>query len=334
MNGWEPMENMTAAGTAAAFLVALAAEWLHGRRVRRVARLAFGPAGRPRRWTRIVPAVRVLALTAMAWALLTLLTDTRAGTPPNGARAGAKPEHLVLLLDYSPSMTLADSGPKGDQARKARMRDVVGSVVDRAGQRVCYTVLCFYTRAVPIAQKVFDREIVRNALNDLPIEYALEPGKTDLGKAVNSALDLVRDYPRKSVTLVICTDGDTVETEDIHPLPSAVKKAFVLGVGNIRQGMLMDDHLSRQDPIVLGTLAEHLNGVYLDVSARHVPTSAIAYLCGDGGQAAAQHPDRRTVSLLALAIAALLYAAVLPVALEFGGSDWRPAAAAQKGGGA
>lgn len=322
------------AGAAFAFLVALTAEWLHTRRVRRVAPLAFGPAGRPRRWVAVVPVFRVLALTGMAWALLTLLVFKTAmlGTPPTEHRADAQPEHLVLVLDYSPSMTIPDAGPKGDQTRRDRLREVVGSVVDRMGKHVSYTVLCFYTRALPIAQKVFDREIVRNVLNDLPVEYALEPGKTDLGKAVNSALEFIQDYPRKSVTLMICTDGDTVETEALRPLPTSVKRAFVLGVGDIQQGTPMDDHPSRQDPIVLEALARHLNGSYLDVNARHLASTEIHSLCRAGDGAAVRTRSRGDVALLVLATLAFLYAVALPLALEFGGSDWRPQAAAQRGG--
>ena len=51
---------------------ALLAEGWHARRTRRVARLAFGPLGQARVWTRLAPALRVLALTAMAWGLVTL----------------------------------------------------------------------------------------------------------------------------------------------------------------------------------------------------------------------------------------------------------------------
>ncbi len=36
-------------------VVAALAEWIHRRRVRRVAHLAFGPRGRPALWTRLAP---------------------------------------------------------------------------------------------------------------------------------------------------------------------------------------------------------------------------------------------------------------------------------------
>ena len=321
------------AGAALTSLLALAAEWLQARRVRRVAPLAFGPAGKPRRWVALVPCVRVLALTGIAWALLVLLVVRTSvlGPPPAGHSAKSEAEHLVLVLDYSPSMTLPDSGPKGSQTRRDRLRDVIGSVVERAGKHVVYTVLCFYTRALPVAQKVSDRDIVRNVLNDLPIEYALEPGKTDLGKAVNSALELIQDYPRRSVTLMVCTDGDSEALEDIRPVPPSVKKALVLGVGNIQQGSLMDDHLSRQDPLVLEGLASHLNGSYLDVNDRHIASAEIGSLCRTGDAPAARVVGRDDVALLVLVVLSCLYAAVVPLALDFGGSDWRPRAAKPMG---
>ena len=57
----------------AVLLLALLAEWLHGRRIRAVGRLAFGPAGAPHRWTRVVPVLRPLCLAAFTWGLATLI---------------------------------------------------------------------------------------------------------------------------------------------------------------------------------------------------------------------------------------------------------------------
>jgi hypothetical protein len=73
---------------AASIVVALAAlaEWLHARRCRRVTRLAFGPAGAPRRWVG-PPVARVAAMGLLAWGLLTLpLMPPRqsAGEDPRG----------------------------------------------------------------------------------------------------------------------------------------------------------------------------------------------------------------------------------------------------------
>src|SRR5262245_24047310 len=93
-------------------LLAMAAEHLHARRTRRVARLAFGPSGKPALWARLAPVLRVAGVAALTWGLLTLLN-----LPPRAHKAGEIPQgeerHLLLVLDVSPSMRLADSGADG-----------------------------------------------------------------------------------------------------------------------------------------------------------------------------------------------------------------------------
>ena len=57
---------------AAVLLLVWAAEALHQRRCRVAARLATGPAGRPRRWVRGVRPLKALAIAGMTWSLVTL----------------------------------------------------------------------------------------------------------------------------------------------------------------------------------------------------------------------------------------------------------------------
>ena len=65
---------MTALATALAILALIAfTEWLHTRRVRRVAMLAFGPGGRAREWTWLAPFLRTVSFALLAWGLVTLL---------------------------------------------------------------------------------------------------------------------------------------------------------------------------------------------------------------------------------------------------------------------
>src|SRR5690349_4542444 len=105
--------------TLVVFAVAALAEWLHVRRCRRVARLAFGPTGEPNKWVRITPFVRTAAVTAVAWGLLTLLY-----VGPRASRSAKLPEggyrHLVIALDVSPSMKLQDAGSGRKQTRAQR----------------------------------------------------------------------------------------------------------------------------------------------------------------------------------------------------------------------
>ena len=154
------------------FLVSLA-EWLHGRRIRAVGRLAFGPAGAPRRWVRAVPFLRTLSITCFAWGLATLLMLKIA--PPDGEKdlANKNATRVVFVADLSPSMYLVDAGPDGKLTRQNRMRDVVEGILQRVSGNLRFGVIAFYTDAMPVVMEARDPELVRNVLNGLPVTYAM-----------------------------------------------------------------------------------------------------------------------------------------------------------------
>ncbi len=309
------------ASALAVLLLASLAEWLHVRRIRAVGRLAFGPAGAPHRWTRIVPFLRVLSLAAFAWGLATLVVLKL--TPPEGGKnpADKNATRVVFVADLSPSMYLTDAGPDGKQTRQERMRDVVEGILQRVSGNLRFGVIAFYTDSMPVVMEARDPELVRNVLNGLPVSYAMPVGQTDLGQAMNAAVKLVSDFPDGSTRLVICTDGDSVNLVPITPRPKSVKEVFVLGIGNPHKGLFIDGHQSRQEPETLQTVASALRGTYFDVNEKHLPTSVL------GDLVVTAPPPRRGLSLEELAVLAMvLGAAVLalvPVALEYFGSDWK-----------
>jgi Ca-activated chloride channel family protein len=95
----------------------------------------------------------------------------------------------------------------------------------------------------------------------------------------------------------------------------------VLGLGNPRKGTFIDGHQSRQDPDVLRSLAAALRGEYLDINEKHLPTPKL------GDLVVVTPPPHQGLTLeewalLAMAVGAAL-AALLPVALELAGTDWR-----------
>src|SRR5690606_3100189 len=157
---------------AAAVVLARAAELLHARRVRRLARLAFGPGGRPAAWVRAVPWLRAAGAGALAFGLVALLTIA-----PRVHRSGSPSEHefrhLVLVLDVSPSMRLVDAGPNRAQPRMARAREVLESLFGRVAiGRYKISVVATYNGALPVVEDTLDAEVVRNVLGDLPMHYA------------------------------------------------------------------------------------------------------------------------------------------------------------------
>ncbi|HPM81483.1 MAG TPA: hypothetical protein PLF81_12330, partial [Candidatus Anammoximicrobium sp.] len=167
-------------------LLVLAAEKLHERRCRFVARLAAGPAGAPRRWVRGVPLVRATAMSAMAWSLTTLLFGSGGVFQPDEGTEQRRESkrHAVFVADLSPSMLLPDAGPKREITRSRRAYEVVDGILRRLEGDVVYSVIVFYTDALPVVVDAKDAELVRNVFNGLPVWYVMKPGKTDLGTGV------------------------------------------------------------------------------------------------------------------------------------------------------
>ena len=319
-----PLEiQIPVAAAASVFLLVLLAERLHQRRCRAVARLASGPRGEPRRWVRGVPLIKAIALSAMAWSLTTLMYGTGGMflAEENAKERREHKRHVVFVADLSPSMLLEDAGPKGDVTRGHRAYEVVDAILRRLDGDVVYSVIAFYTDAMPVVIDAKDAELVRNVFNGLPIWYVMEPGKTDLGTGVRRALELLDEYPDDSTTVFLLTDGDAIELGMIPKPPASVRDVYVLGVGDPRQGTFIDDHMSRQDAAMLGTLAGRLRGKYVDVNEKHVTTLALGSLAGGSGA------TKTSYSLVDIAIfvfaAAAIALALMPVALEFFGSDWK-----------
>ncbi|MEN6449106.1 MAG: VWA domain-containing protein [Thermoguttaceae bacterium] len=265
--------------TAAAVAACILSEWLHVRRTRRLAFLAFGESGRPRAWVAAAAPVRVLAVGALCWGLVVLFTSDRTPWNPNalvgGKAAGFR--HLMIALDVSPSMQLTDAGPVGTQRRAERARDVVRSLLDRIDlARTRVSVVAFYTEARPVVIDTFDPEVVANILDDLPLEHAFTPGKTNLHEGVKVAADAAKGWLPKSATLLIISDGDTLPGKETPTLPAAFAGALVLGVGNPYHGLYIDGHSSRQDGDSLRQLALRLGGQYFDTNTKHVASADLA----------------------------------------------------------
>jgi Ca-activated chloride channel family protein len=299
-------------------------EWLQARRVKKVAALAFGPTGSPRKWTQVVPGFRSVALGCIAWSLVyLLLTSQTLFVDPNNVEEIPEDqiEHALLLLDFSPSMMLVDAGKTGEISRRDQMKGVVTSLVERFGKHVRYSLVCFYTRPMPMVEDAVDKAIIYNVLDDLPIEKVMGPGKTDLAKAISKGLELVADKREESTTVIVVTDGDTVEIEDLHYLPPSVKHALVLGVGNTKEGISIDGHMSRQDAAALNFLATYLEGSYIDVNQKLVETGEIAYLVQSEDLMVARSWNLADIAMLLFICSACLYA-VLPLLQEYLGSEW------------
>jgi Ca-activated chloride channel family protein len=316
------------AAAVAALLLVLAGEKLHARRCRAAGRLATGPSGRPRDWVKLVPPVKALTVACMAWALVTLLYR---GGGVFGAHDPAEEvhegRHVVFVADLSPSMRLRDAGQGRDLTRAERIGEVVDGILRRLGGSPSFSVVGFYTEAMPVVADARDPQLVRNVFDGLPLWYVMKAGKTDLGGGVRKTLELLADYPEKSATVFICTDGDTIPPGSLPQPPASIRRLYVLGAGDPHRGSFIDDHMSRQDASTLRSLAGRLGGVYIDVNEKHVTTLTLGELAV-GAASDRTGYDRTDLAVFLFAGAALVHA-LIPVMLQYFGSDWKPARSRQ-----
>lgn len=299
-------------------LAAAVGEWAHARRVARTARLAFGLEGAPRRWTKLVPFLRVPALALLAWALVTLFSYDRALR--EGVEDATSKRRLLVLLDVSPSMYLGDAGERGDEPRRIRGYKVLKSVLDRMPDKnVLYTVAGFYTEARPMVKDCRERALVLHFAGETPFALTFEPGKSDLLKSLNKAGDLVKEHPAKSTTVIVISDGDSVPPKGLNPMPASVDKIYFFGVGDTAKGTSIDGHVSRQDRDSLSQLARRLGGEYHNVNKVRLPDEVVDAIARRATASGALHTDRRWLALVLTMLASVILC-ILPLALEYAGA--------------
>ena len=307
---------------ALAVLVCVAlGEWMHSRRIARVSRLAFGAQNRAARWTVCVPVARPLAAAVATWGLLFLASFDPVEI--DGAPAQIASSHLLVLLDVSPSMHLKDSGVESVKISRAqRAGEVVQGVLDRLDMHTTrISIVAFYTDALPIVQDTFDKEVIRNALDGLPMYSGFEGGPTNLQKGLTAAFEVARVWPADSATLLIVTDGDVAPA--IPPgMPSSIADTIVIGLGDPAKSMSVNGHSSRQDSMGLRQLATRLKGHFHDGNRKHLPSEVVRALTMIAPRVGGIWSER-DLALLATAVGCAVLALAGPMLSLFG----RPSAA-------
>ncbi len=261
---------------AACGVIAIIAEWLQSRRTESVARLVFGPDQRPVWWTRYASIARVLSLSGIVWGLVIFLI-----VPPSAAEIQPDPEaskHVLICLDSSPSMFLEDAGPqfsdsKGAEQRMVRAGNVMQSILARLdGEKTRVTVFGVYTKAVPIIEETFDKAVVQNLFDGLPVFAAFEQGPTQLTSSISDAIEYARRWPDSSTLLLVVSDGDSTDRTPIRAIPKAIADTLVVGVGSTKSATTIAGHSSKQDADSLRNLASQLRGTYFDANLKHLPS--------------------------------------------------------------
>jgi Ca-activated chloride channel homolog len=304
-------------------ILATAAESLHARRCRRLARLAFGKSGRPALWARSAPAVRVGAMVALSWGLLTLYE-----LPPKvhvaESVADKDRRHVLIVLDVSPSMRLKDAGPNLQESRMKRASVVMDSFLQRVPVELyLLSVVACYNGAKPVVVDAKDLEVIRNIFGDLPLHHAFTSGKTDLFSGLAEAAKIAHPWQPRSTLLMMLSDGDTVAATGMPKMPASVADVLIVGVGDPRQGSFIDGRMSHQDASTLRQIAARLGGIYHDGNTKHIGTDLLNRLTIIPRKSTFEQLTRREYALIACTLGSVALA-FLPVLLHRFGTQWRP----------
>ncbi len=307
-------------------VLVLAAELLQQRRIRRLRWLIFGGDGDVSRWVSLVPWIRMIATGLLTWSLVTIfLLPPQSYRPGQGAEVPfQKLKHIVLVLDVSPSMRLQDAGPKQDQSRMARAREVMESYFQRIPMNEYrVTVIATYTKSLPVVEDTKDINVVRNVLNDLPMHFAFRTGETDLFSGIEAASKAAKGWRPRSATVVVVTDGDTVPATGMPKMPPSVADVLIVGIGDPSKGTFISGRNSRQDVSTLRQIAARLRGAYHNGNEKHLPTSLIQKLTQDLEGDEENTWTHRDWAMLLMVMSSLTLT-TLPILLHFFGTQWNP----------
>lgn len=319
-SAFSPLVTATLAAMVCIAIVATA-EWYQVRRTRRVAKLAFGPAGRPAIWARAVPPIRIATMGMVAWGFGVLICQ-----PPRVAEVEPAPEaskHVLVCLDSSPSMFLEDAGTRQSdsgeyQQRMVRGGEVMQAVLDRLdAENTRITVFGVYTKAVPIIEETFDKAVVQNLFDGLPVFSAFKPGPTELSSSISDAIEYARRWPDGSALLLVVSDGDSTDKTPIRAVPKAIADTVVIGLGQTGQATTIAGHPSRQDADSLRSLADQLHGIYFDANVRHLPSELMSRLSIIQPRVA-DGVGLREAAVVAVCFGASLLSILLPALSLFG----------------
>jgi Ca-activated chloride channel family protein len=251
----------------------------------------------------------------LAWSISTLLLAEKEAEWL-GHQAEQQTEHLVVILDVSPSMRVVDAGPEGNSSRAHQARSIISDLIGRQGMgHLRVSLIAVWTDAKTVVNATYDPAVVRNLLDDLPLHYAFDSGPTRLTPALHLADQVAKPWPADSTSLILLSDGDpSAQAPSLGP---AFHPPLIVGLGNQRRAATVDGHLSRQESSSLHALANGLGGHYLDGSRELLPAEALPHL---GQRRPSETPcfDRTSLALLGLGIASAVLA-LLPLALQLAG---------------
>ena len=224
------------------------------------------------------PGIRVaLASGAALFLVLSLLGPVRGYSLREVERKGLD---LVVCLDTSRSMLVEDLRPSRlDRAK----REITGLLDRLRGDRVA--VLAFAGDVRRVAPLTHDRKTLASFVATLSPQDNLVGG-TNLGAALEAALDLFDGRTGNHEAIVLLTDGEDLTGEGLAVAERAKERGirvYVVGMGTAAGGKIADERggfvtdeagsevVSALDGSTLERIAETTGGAYLAATQNALP---------------------------------------------------------------
>jgi Ca-activated chloride channel family protein len=305
--------------------------WARGRKQRDLARL-----GDPELLARLTATVSrrgQVAKTAMLLVIVGLLV-TALARPQFGSRVETvrrEGRDIIIALDLSASMVAEDIAPNRLEKAKFAIADLIARLDgDRVG------LVAFAGEAFVQSPLTLDYGAATLFLNAMDTDMISVQG-TNLGQAVEVALDAFADTDRRHRVLVVITDGEDHEGEVDGAIERAIDEGvqiFTVGIGSTdgvpipetdangqSSGFKRDDDgtvvTTRLDEASLQTIATRTGGVYYRASAAGTELTSLAeeVSAGDGQEFEAEQVtlfDEQYQIFLGLALVLLFAESLVP----------------------
>ena len=215
----------------------------HSRVARRVTQLGWNARAWESLCLRFVAVGRSIAFIGSIWAVTNLVSLPAVPSPSQQNDSLELREHIIILVDVSPSMLLMDGGIDKSQVRLTAATDYLDKLlVSSCVEDQLYSLWTCYDELIDYVDATPDKNVVRNfLLNDRfftthmrsTIDGPSAARETNLVKCIRSAFEKVKERPRGSVTFVLLTDGDCEGLGERIPTPKSVDAFHVLGVGSL-----------------------------------------------------------------------------------------------------
>ena len=176
--------------------------------------------------------------------------------------------NLVVALDVSNSMLVRDVRPNRLERAKADLSDLIDSLEDDR----C-ALVAFRRTGVQICPLTTDHGFLHGALNRIDGDSA-PAGETDLGSAINAALDALDPAADDHNAIIIISDGGDLRGKALESTAIAKERGvpiFTVGIGDPRHETEIPGVLFQNKPVKVKLEEAALKAIAEASGGRYVP---------------------------------------------------------------